>query len=600
MTKSNQIRNPQAFKLAVQHYLAQIKQEWRLSIPIFLLPGIGSTLVFYVPALVIASLLQKFSNHQILTPHELLPYVLIFAGIWIVGEVLWRISIQLMIIMELRVIKRLYINAMQAMLDKDLSFFHDNFAGSLTKKTIGYAKNFESFVDTIVFSVVSNFVPLIFISYVLWQFSPWLVLGLVGMLALTISLVVPLILRRQKLVSAREAASNVVSGYIADIYANVDAVRGFANERHEQIVYQQHVSDLMQKSERSWSYQNLKVDVLTSPLYVLTNVTGLIIALAIGGNDPHTIGKIFVTFSYYASFTRIMWEFNHIYRQIETALSEAAQFTELLFEEPTVKDPSSPKRFTPQNGAIELRNISFRYEEKDREMLFKNFNLSIKPGEKIGLVGYSGGGKTTIIKLLMRFIDIDDGQILIDGQDIALLAQSDLRDSIAYVPQDPVMFHRSLAENIQYGRLDASQQDIQLAAKRAYALEFINQMPQGFATLVGERGVKLSGGQRQRIAIARAILRDAPILLLDEATSSLDSDSEKFIQAALRSLMEDKTAIVIAHRLSTIQKMDRIIVLEDGEIVEQGSHKELLQKKDGTYARLWAHQSGGFMEDDEE
>jgi ATP-binding cassette subfamily B protein len=200
------------------------------------------------------------------------------------------------------------------------------------------------------------------------------------------------------------------------------------------------------------------------------------------------------------------------------------------------------------------------------------------------------------MRLMLRFNDIDGGEILIDGQNIAHIAQDDLRKSIAYVPQEPIMFHRSLLENINYGRQDATKEEVIQAAKMAHAHDFILQLPEGYNTLVGERGVKLSGGQRQRIAIARAMLKDAPILVLDEATSALDSDSEVLIQDSLWKLMEGRTAIVIAHRLSTIQKMDRIIVLEDGKIEEEGKHKDLLASG-GTYAKLWAHQSGGFIDE---
>jgi ATP-binding cassette subfamily B protein len=211
-------------------------------------------------------------------------------------------------------------------------------------------------------------------------------------------------------------------------------------------------------------------------------------------------------------------------------------------------------------------------------------------------VGHSGSGKTTLTRLLLRFSDIEAGVIAIDGQDISKVTQKSLRESIAYVPQEPMLFHRSLRENIAYGKPEASFEEVHAAAEKANAIEFIEKLPEGFETTVGERGVKLSGGQRQRIAIARAILKDAPILVLDEATSALDSDSEKLIQDALSKLMKGRTSIVVAHRLSTISKLDRIIVLEDGQIDEQGSHEALLKQK-GTYAKLWAHQSGGFIEE---
>jgi ATP-binding cassette subfamily B protein len=247
-------------------------------------------------------------------------------------------------------------------------------------------------------------------------------------------------------------------------------------------------------------------------------------------------------------------------------------------------------------GSIRFNNVTFAHPGSN-ESLFEKFSLTVDAGEQIGLVGHSGSGKTTLTKLLLRFTDIDAGSITIDDQDISKVTQVSLRKNIAYVPQEPMLFHRSLRENIAYGKPGASDKEILKAAKQANALEFIDKLPEGLDTMVGERGVKLSGGQRQRIVIARAILKNAPILLLDEATSALDSESEKLIQDALEKLMKGRTSIVIAHRLSTIAKLDRIVVLEDGAIREQGSHSELL-KHDGMYTKLWSHQSGGFMEDE--
>jgi ATP-binding cassette, subfamily B, bacterial len=221
--------------------------------------------------------------------------------------------------------------------------------------------------------------------------------------------------------------------------------------------------------------------------------------------------------------------------------------------------------------------------------------LSIANGQKIGLVGKSGGGKTTLAKLLLRFMDPTSGTIKINNTDISEITLLDLHTSVAYVPQEPLLFHRSIADNIAYGKPGASSIEIEQVAKDAHAHEFIIKLERGYDTLVGERGVKLSGGQRQRVAIARAMLSDAPILVLDEATSALDSESEKYIQASLAKLMSNRTTIVIAHRLSTIAALDSIVVIDNGSIVEQGTHSQLLTKKNGTYARLWAHQSGGFI-----
>jgi ATP-binding cassette subfamily B protein len=288
-----------------------------------------------------------------------------------------------------------------------------------------------------------------------------------------------------------------------------------------------------------------------------------------------------------------MWEFNRTYRNLEGALMEAVQFTDLLLDPPLVADAESADAFAPADFSVELRDVSFRYSAS-QPLLFNGLSLKIAPGSKIGLVGRSGGGKTTLTRLLLRFSDVDAGELLVGGQSISRIPQADLRNVIAYVPQDPSMFHRSIADNIRVGRPGATDAEVRRAAQLAHAAEFIQALPAGYETLVGERGVKLSGGQRQRVAIARAILKDAPILILDEATSSLDSESEALIQDALLALLVGRTAIVVAHRLSTVKRMDELIILDNGKIAERGTHDEL-RARGGIYATLWAHQSGGFL-----
>ncbi len=266
-----------------------------------------------------------------------------------------------------------------------------------------------------------------------------------------------------------------------------------------------------------------------------------------------------------------------------------------LAETIEITDPSHPLPESISKGEVAFHSVDFTHEENN-EPLFSDFSLTIPSGQRIGLVGHSGSGKTSLTRLLLRFSDLDAGAITIDGLDISKLAQADLHRAISYVPQEPLLFHRTLRENIAYGKPDATDEEIAAAAHHARADEFTAHLPEGYDTIVGERGVKLSGGQRQRIAIARAILKDAPILVLDEATSALDSESEKLIQESLEDLMRDRTSLVIAHRLSTIAKLDRIIVLDHGKIVEDGKHADLL-KKNGVYAKLWRHQSGGFIEE---
>lgn len=588
-------RSVEAYKLAVQHYWQQTKRNWRTAIPALLLPGLGSILVVYVPPLIIAKLLVLFGRTGNPGLSLLWPYIFWFVVLWSAGELLWRIGIQFLSIEEIRVTEQLYNQALRFLLVKDTSFFNDNFAGSLTKKVTGYSRRYQDLMDTLAFSVFPSLIPLVFVTIILWHYSPWLVLALLTMFVLTAACIVPLLRRRQKLVTIRETASNIATGHIADVISNAHTAKAFAREPHELQIHGHYIQDFMRKTKKTWDYQNLRIDTVTSPFYVLTNAIGLILALSLHSHGL-AIPTVFVTFSYFASSTRAMWDFNRIYRNIETSLADAAQFTELLLNDPKVQDAGEPQNFKVKLGIIDFKNVTFRYGDSGGQHLFKNLNLMISGGEKIALVGRSGGGKSTITKLLLRFMDIDSGQILIDGQDIASVKQKDLRSTIAYVPQDPSMFHRSLMDNIRYGRLDVSDEDVKKVAKLAHAEEFIDKLTNGYDTLVGERGVKLSGGQRQRIAIARAMIKAAPILLLDEATSALDSESEVLIQDALWKLMEGRTTIVIAHRLSTIQRMDRIIVLDEGKIVEQGTHQELLEH-DGVYAKLWAHQSGGFLED---
>ena len=600
MTTANDFsRDPKrlgaALRLVLRRYGRQIRGRPAIAVPALILPGIADVLIFYAPPLVVAKVLGAFARDEQPTVGELTPYLLAFAGVWLAGEVAWRLAIFLMTRMEIRGMESLYIEAMDELLAKDLAFFHNNFAGSLTKRALGYARRFEDVFDVLCFSVSGNLIPLVFAAVVLWSYSPLLILVLLGLMGATLAVVFPLIRRRQRLVDDREAASNVVAGHVADSIANAETVRAFAREPDEARIHTRNVLDLGTKTMRSWDYQNLRVDTVTAPMHVMTNTLGLIVALATSQESGVSLEAVFITFSYYTTATRVMWEFHRIYRNLETALTDAAQFTELLLEPPLVVDPPRPRVLAPRDLSVELRDVTFGYTP-DRPPLFAQFTLRVDPGRKVGLVGRSGGGKTTITRLLLRFADVQGGAILVGGQPIQDVPQSALRALIGYVPQDPSMFHRSIADNIRVGRPGASDAEVRRAAGMAHAAEFIETLPEGYDTLVGERGVKLSGGQRQRIAIARAILKDAPILILDEATSSLDSESEALIQEALWNLMAGRTAIVIAHRLSTVRNMDRLVVIDGGRTIEQGTHEELLQAG-GLYASLWSHQSGGFLGD---
>ncbi|MGW1024447.1 ABC transporter ATP-binding protein [Streptomyces sp. NPDC002577] len=579
--------------LALRYYGRELSRLRWLTVPAMLLPALGSTGINYIAPLVVAKLVGRIADDAGMAIGATLPYVLGFAGVLLLAELLWRIGFHCLNRLDARGIENLYVIGMDELFAKDAAFFHDNFAGSLTKRVLSFASRFEEFVDTLTFQVVGSLVPLLFGSVVLWRYEPLLVVGLMTMIALTALCVGPLIRRRQELVDQREEAIARVSGHVADSLMNMDTVRAFAAEEREAAEHRSRVATSRRLTLRSWDYGNLRIDTLVAPMSVLTNALGLLLAVTLSGG-AHSVEAIIVAFTYYSNATRIMFEFNQIYRRLESSMTEAAQFTELLRSPPTVVDPASPEPLLP--GAADVRFEQVTFAHGGGKPLFEGLDLAVSSGTKIGLVGRSGGGKTTLTRLLLRMTDIDAGRILIGGQDISRLRQADLRSLISYVPQDPAMFHRTLRENIAFARPDATEAEIRRAAEAAHVTEFADALPDGFDTMVGERGVKLSGGQRQRVALARAILRDAPVLLLDEATSALDSESEILVQEALWRLMEGRTALVVAHRLSTVAGMDQLVVLDRGQIIEQGTHQELLAS-DGAYAKLWQHQSGGFLDD---
>ncbi|MEU8574447.1 ABC transporter ATP-binding protein [Streptomyces asoensis] len=576
---------------ALRRYGAELLRLRRLTVPALLLPAVGNIGTRYVAPLLIARLAGQAADDGGLSLGSALPYVLGFGASLLLAEAVWRVGQHCLNRVDALGMEHLYVNGMDELLAKDAAFFHDNFAGSLTKRVLSFGKRFEDFADTLTYRIVGSLVPLLFGAVVLWSYEPMLVVGLLVMIALTVVAATPLVRRRQRLVNDREAALARVSGHVADSLANMETIRAFAAERREADEHRSRVADSRRLTLRSWDYGNLRVDTLIAPLSVLTNVLGLLIALAFGGPDQG-VEEIVVAFTYYSNATQIMFEFNQIYRRLESSMTEAAQFTELLLDPPTVLDPAQPEALAPLDTGIRFDAVTFAHG--GAKPIFRALDLDVPAGARIGLVGRSGGGKTTLTRLLLRMSDIQEGRILIGGQDISRLRQTDLRSLIAYVPQEPAMFHRSLRDNIAFARPGATDADIHAAAAAAHVTEFADQLPDGFRTLVGERGVKLSGGQRQRVALARAILRDAPILLLDEATSALDSESELLVQDALWRLMDGRTALVVAHRLSTVAGMDRLVVLDRGSVVEQGSHEQLL-KADGAYAKLWQHQSGGFL-----
>ena len=393
----------------------------------------------------------------------------------------------------------------------------------------------------------------------------------------------------------REASvSNKRTGQLSDAITNIISVKSYASEKYEHKRFEK-----WQREVFDSSYAVLKADTKRNYCFdtIFWLINALIVFLMLFGQGGFglTLATLILVVNYSSTLMNDLWNVHSIFKTMNRIFGDASEMTEILDTPDDVVDSDNAKDLVLTDAEILFDKIEFRHE-KAKKSIFEDFTLRISPGERVGLVGVSGSGKTTLTKLLLRFADVKKGAIYIDGQDIRDVTQKTLREAIAYVPQESSLFHRSVYDNIAYGRPGATEEEVYEAARLANADEFIAGLPDGYDTMVGERGVKLSGGQRQRIAIARAILKDAPILVLDEATSALDSESEALIQEALANLMEGRTSIVVAHRLSTIAGLDSIVVLDNGKIVERGTHAELL-KNGGEYAKLWGRQSGAFLDE---
>lgn len=526
---------------------------------------------------------------------EFLPYLYGYGSLVAFSVILWRLQAYFVWKYEIPVIRNIAITIFDHLQHMGAQFHANRFGGALVTQSTKFLGGYERIHDEFTWSVTTTVVSFLAAFGVLLFTAPQYGAIFIVATIFYAAIVYRRTLRTMPFDRALATSESQRTAKLADMITNASAVQAFAGEKHEKQLFTR------QADETSAHYWNLlhKVivnDSISHSITALINISSFtagVLAITVF-NQP--AGALYLVVNYTSQLTRRLWEFNRTVRNLNRAFGDANDMTEILQLEPEIKDSSGAKKLHVRRGQISFDKVSFGYDSDDSALLFKDLDLRIKPGEKVGLVGHSGGGKTTITNLLLRFRDIQGGRILIDNQDIAKVTQTSLRASIAYVPQEPMLFHRSLHENIAYGRPEASIKEVQAIAKMAHADEFISRLPAGYDTLVGERGVKLSGGQRQRVAIARAMLKNAPILLLDEATSALDSESETYIQEALWKLMEGRTAIVIAHRLSTIQKMDRIIVMDQGRIAEQGSHRELI-RQNGIYAKLWNHQSGGFIED---
>jgi ATP-binding cassette subfamily B protein len=493
---------------------------------------------------------------------------------------------------ESKVMKRLYDFTFARLLEHSYSFFSNNFSGSIIAKAKRLTRSFETLIDVVSFQVWFSFFNLVGVFAILLFKVPLLAYTLLGWTIVYMFITFLFIRKKIHYDEAEAAADSLVTARFSDVISNILNVKIFSSDKREESNFLLATTLEEAKRRKAWNFANFQ-NTLQALMMLVLQLSVLYMNIRFWYLGKISIGTFVLVQTYMFNLLDLLWGLG---RSLTKAIKSMTDMQEVIdiFDTPIdILDPKKPEQLKINAGYVVFENVNFTY--KKGVSVLENFKLSIAPGERVGLVGYSGAGKSTLTKILLRFTDVSKGSIKIDGQDITKITQNDLRSVISYVPQESILFHRTIGENIAYGKSNVSQAEIVEAATKAHAHEFISKLPNGYDTLVGERGVKLSGGERQRVAIARAMLKDSPILVLDEATSSLDSISESYIQDAFNELMKGKTTIVIAHRLSTIQKMDRIIVLDAGKIVEEGTHAELLTKG-GMYKELWDHQTGGFLE----
>jgi ATP-binding cassette subfamily B protein len=533
-------------------------------------------------------------SHAIDTALLSMPAILIVLNFVIFDNVTWRLIGYLNYKYQPVIKNNIISDTFSFVLASQYQFFQDNLSGRIAGQINTLADNIERILHRISADFIRGFslllVALLSLYIVNASFFTVLALWFIAFFLSSLFMSKRLV----NLSNSHTDAESLISGELVDSMSNVSNVRIFARRSYE-----------IARLEKSLQKSKVKFQKKELFLIKLNSIQGSLIALMLGSMvyfliESHSarlisIGDFALVLGLSMEVAYISWYTMSQVNEFYQALGKCKQSLACLIIEQDIKDKQNAPNLVLTRGEITFENVHFNYQ--NTEPLFQNKSLVIKAGQKVGLVGYSGGGKSTFVNLILRLYDVVEGRILIDGQDIRELNQDSLRMAIGMIPQDPVLFHRTLMENIRYGNINASDEDVINAAKKAHAHDFIKSLRDGYDSPVGERGVKLSGGQRQRIAIARAILKNAPILILDEATSQLDSVTEREIQSSLWQLMKGKTTIVIAHRLSTLLRMDRIIVFDQGKIVEDGSHSDLLAEEDSLYRKLWYAQVGGFLAD---
>lgn len=523
----------------------------------------------------------------------ILPVSLIVLNFIVFDNLTWRGFDYICCKLNPIVINQIIGETMDYALGKSHQYYQDNLSGKISKQITNLADGVESILS----SAAPNFlrgVSLLLVSFVAAYFvNP--VFSII-LILWSISFVGVAVLMSRKLIGLSDvqaSAESVVVGELVDCLSNHSSVKIFSRKHYENSRMLPFFRDQQKTYFQTHFFTFLMHSVLGGLIAVMMALSAYFL-VHLYGKGLVTIGDFALIFGLSMQTAHMTWWTMYVFNDFNKVMGRCKQSLTALSIPLEIRDKEGARSLKCNHGAISFNKVRFQYP--GATPLFQDNSIEIQSGQKVGLVGYSGGGKSTFVNLILRFYDVESGAILIDGQDISEVSQESLREQIAMIPQDPSLFQRNLMENIRYGRLGATDEEVITAAKKAHAHEFITKLPEGYESLVGERGVKLSGGQRQRIAMARAILKNAPILILDEATSQLDSVTESLIQKSLWDLMQGRTTIVIAHRLSTLLHMDRILVFDKGRIVEDGSHNELLDKG-SLYKKLWDAQVGGFLGD---
>lgn len=596
MTK--QENEPNTVWRTLHYYWREVvKYKW-YALGVFILTPIVVFVRAILAPLIFADLIEKASLGLPMTElmetafWEVVAFLVLYAFNKIVLEELrlaWCWKMELLAMYDL---SNMAFNTVSA---QSMQFHNDRFSGSLVSQTNKFVWAFERLMDTFIWDLWPTLAYIAMVIVVLAPQVPWFAVGVIVFTVFYALISACAMKKITNLNKAEAEAEAKQTGQLADSITNIISVKSYAQEAHERHRYANFSRTVLSVSDKLKN-ATIKRDIMFNCVQI--GITAMILAFLLTGREwlGISVATLVLIVNYAQTIQGELWNINSILKNLNRVFGDAHEMTLILDTVDDVVDEPGARPLVMGAASVGFDSISFRHKDA-KEEIFHNFNLSVNPGERIGLVGVSGSGKTTLTKLLLRFADVNAGKIMVSGQNIREVTQTSLRRNVAYVPQETSLFHRTIAENIAYGKPDATIEEIIWAAQQANADEFIRELPDGYGTLVGERGVKLSGGQRQRIAIARAILKDAPILVLDEATSALDSESEALIQSALERLMKGRTSIVIAHRLSTVAGLDRIVVMADGKIVEQGRHDELLQKEGGVYQGLWGRQSGAFMEE---